>query len=194
MIFPDSTWQCVPFFRSYSTLVLMVGSCFVHCSFVLVLEFSGRAWMVIASEIRTVCFLPTSVQLSWLCLGMHQSSLMLVPLQILSVVASGCIWRRVWCHQSLSQAMLLQHCQIGWCTPVWFLASAVLIICLGQHFCHLVVHISLWICAQNQGTLQALLFVLPGNPSSVLRCLPSKQCYTDMLGLCRCPYMEYRQL
>ena len=89
VIFPDSTWQYVLFFHNYSTLVLVVGLCFVHYSFVLMLEISRRAWMVIASEIRTVCFLPTSAWLSWLCSGMHQSSLMLVPLQILSVVASG---------------------------------------------------------------------------------------------------------
>ena len=89
VIFPDSTWRYVLFFRNYSTSVLMVGSCFVHYSFVLVLEISWRAWMVVASEIRTVCFLPTSARLSWLRLGMHQSSLTLVPLQILSVVASG---------------------------------------------------------------------------------------------------------
>ena len=90
--------------------------------------------------------------------------------------------------------MLLQHCRIRWCTPVWFLIIAVLIICLGQRFCHLVVHISLWTCAQNLGTLWALLFVLPDDPSSMLHCLPSKQCYTDMLVRCRCPYMGYRQL
>ena len=89
VIFPDSTWQYIPFFCNHSTSVLVVGSCFVHYSFVLVLEISRRAWMVIASEIRTVRFLPTSARLSWLCSGMHQSSLTLVPLQSLSVVASG---------------------------------------------------------------------------------------------------------
>ena len=89
VIFPDSTWWYVPFFRNYSTSVLVVGLCFVHYSFILVLEISGRAWMVVASEIRTVHFLPTSAPLSWLRLGMHQSLLTLMPLQILSVVASG---------------------------------------------------------------------------------------------------------
>ena len=89
VIFPDSTWRYVPFFHNYSTSVFVFGSCFVHYSFILMLEISRRAWMVIVSEIRTVRFLPTSVQLSWLCLGMHQSLLTLVPLQILSVVASG---------------------------------------------------------------------------------------------------------
>ena len=89
VMFPDSTWRYVPFFRSYSTSVLIVGLCFVHYSFILVLEISGRAWMVATSEIRTVHFLPTSAWLSWLRSGMHQSSLTLVPLQILSVMASG---------------------------------------------------------------------------------------------------------
>ena len=158
------------------------------------LEISGRAWMVVASEICTVHFLPTSVQLLWLCLGMHQLLLTLVPLQDLSVVASGCIERRVWHHRLLSQAMLLQCCQIRWCTPVRFLIIAVLIICLGQHFCRLMVHINLWTCAQNQGTLRALLLVLPDYPSSMLHCLPSKQRYTDMLVWCCCLYMEYGQL
>ena len=89
MIFPDSTWWYVPFFHNYSTSVLMVGSCFVHYSSVFVLEISGRAWMVVASEIHTVRFLPISARLSWLCLRMHQSLLMLLPLQIPSVMASG---------------------------------------------------------------------------------------------------------
>ena len=59
---------------------LWVGLCFVYYSFILMLEISGRAWMVVAFETHTVCFLPTSVRLSWLCLGTHQSSLTLVPL------------------------------------------------------------------------------------------------------------------
>ena len=194
VLFPDSAWRYVPFFRNYSTSVLVVGSCFVHYSFVLVVEISRRAWMVVASEIRTVRFLPTSAQLSWLRLRMHQSSLTLVPLQIPSVVASGRIWRRVWRHRLLSQATLLQHCWIRWCTPVWFLIIAVLVICLGQRFYHLVVHISLWTSARNLGTLRALPLILPDDPSRVLRCLPSKQCYTDTLVQCCCPYMEYGQL
>ena len=66
VIFPDSTWRCVPFLCNYSTSVLMVGLCFVHYSFILVLEIYGRAWMFVASEIHTVHFLPTSVQVSWL--------------------------------------------------------------------------------------------------------------------------------
>ena len=84
VIFPDSSWQYVPFFCNYSTSVIVVGSCFVHYSFILMLEISRRAWMVIASEIHTVHFLPTSAWLSWLCLGIHQLLLILVPLQILS--------------------------------------------------------------------------------------------------------------
>ena len=90
--------------------------------------------------------------------------------------------------------MPLRYMSIRWCAPVWFLAIAVLVICLGQHSCHLMAHIGLWTYAQNQGTLQVPLLVFPGDPSSMLHCLPSKQRYTDTLVRCHCPYIEYGQL
>ena len=71
--------------------LLTNGLYVIHLSFIL--EISRRAWKVVASKIHTVHFLLASAQLSWLHSRMHQSSLMLVPLQIPSTMVSGHIWK-----------------------------------------------------------------------------------------------------
>ena len=146
------------------------------------------------SRIRPVHSPPASVWLSWLHSKMHQSLLMLGPLQIPSTMVLSHIWMRGWHHQLLGQAMPLWCYQIRWCTPVWCHTIVALVICLGKHSYHLRAHIDLWTCAQSQETLRALFLILLGDLSSMLHCFPSKQCYINMLAQCRYPYKEYGQL